>query len=160
MKLSEMRQILTAEDIHLTKSLGQNFLHDTHQLDRIVRAAELSGEDKVVEIGPGLGPLTQRLLGEASQVLAIEKDRRLVQVLQRRFAQESKLSLVHADALDSLRREPPDWSGWKLVSNLPCSVASPILVELAKASRSPERLVVTLQLEVAHRLMASPDSRD
>lgn len=173
MKLSEMRELLSARGIQLTKSLGQNFLHDGNQLRRIVEAAELSGTDKVLEIGPGLGPLTELLVAQAGQVLAIEKDLRLVEFLRGRFdiAHASRLPpqvttpktggtpalrLIHDDALEFLRREPRDWSEWKLVSNLPYSVASPILVELAQMRSRPERMVVTLQLEVARRLMAKP----
>ncbi|HXE43276.1 MAG TPA: 16S rRNA (adenine(1518)-N(6)/adenine(1519)-N(6))-dimethyltransferase RsmA, partial [Candidatus Baltobacteraceae bacterium] len=148
---------LTARDIQLTKSLGQNFLHDQNQLRRIVEAAELSKADKVLEIGPGLGPLTELLLENAGEVLAIEMDGRLVEVLRERFPQ---LNLIHDDALEFLRREPRDWSDWKLVANLPYSVASPILVELAQSLRRPERMVTTLQLEVAQRLMARADDDD
>ncbi len=77
MKLSEIKQILTERDLQLTKSLGQNFLHDQNQLRRIVDAAELRASDKVLEIGPGLGPLTELLVAQAGEVLAIEKDERL-----------------------------------------------------------------------------------
>jgi len=157
MKLTEMRELLAARDIQLTKSLGQNFLHDANQLQKIVEAAELSKADKVFEIGPGLGPLTELLLENAGEVLAIEMDRRLVEVLRERFPQ---LNLLHDDALEFLRREPRDWSDWKLVANLPYSVASPILVELAQSPRRPERMVTTLQLEVAQRLMAQADDDD
>jgi SAM-dependent methyltransferase len=86
MKLSDMREVLAKRDIQLTKSLGQNFLHDAHQLQRIVDAAELTKADKVLEIGPGLGPLTELLLERAGEVLAIETDARLVAVLQERFS--------------------------------------------------------------------------
>jgi 16S rRNA (adenine1518-N6/adenine1519-N6)-dimethyltransferase len=160
MKLSEMREILTRRDIHLTKSLGQNFLHDANQLQKIVAAAELSKADKVLEIGPGLGPLTELLLKNAREVLAIEMDRRLLEVLRERFTSAKNLNLLHDDALEFLRREPRDWSDWKLVANLPYSVASPILVELAQSPRRPERMVTTLQLEVAQRLMARDDDDD
>ena len=85
MKLSEMRELLAARGIQLTKSLGQNFLHDANQLRRIVTAAELSKPDKVLEIGPGLGPLTELLLEKAGEVLAIEKDARLVEFLREQF---------------------------------------------------------------------------
>jgi 16S rRNA (adenine1518-N6/adenine1519-N6)-dimethyltransferase len=157
MKLSEMREILNEREIQLTKSLGQNFLHDTHQLDRIVSAAELTSSDKVLEIGPGLGPLTELLLKQAGEVLAIEKDARLVAVLREKFP---NLNLLHDDALEFIRREHKDWSDWKLVANLPYSVASPILVDLALGQKRPERMVVTLQLEVAQRLMANADDDD
>lgn len=170
MKLSEMRQILAERNLQLTRSLGQNFLHDGNQLRRITALAELAPGDRVLEIGPGLGPLTEHFLVAGARVLAVEKDARLVAVLQERFkatlatpggdSQSPPLELLHADALHWLRDEPRDWTGWKLVSNLPYSVASPILVELAAAVRPPERVVATLQLEVVRRLVAGPGSRD
>jgi 16S rRNA (adenine1518-N6/adenine1519-N6)-dimethyltransferase len=160
MKLSEMREVLTAREIQLTKSLGQNFLHDANQLKKIVDAAGLSKADKVLEIGPGLGPLTELLLEKAGEVLAIEMDARLVEFLQERFTSTKNLKLLHDDALEFLKREPRDWSDWKLVANLPYSVASPILVELAQSPQRPERMVTTLQLEVAQRLMAQADDDD
>jgi 16S rRNA (adenine1518-N6/adenine1519-N6)-dimethyltransferase len=183
MTLTEIRQLLAANGIRLTKSLGQNFLHDKHQLRRIVEAAELTRRDRVIEIGPGLGQLTELLLAEAGTVLAIEKDARLVRVLEERFAVTatgssntpqssgfvavgesgaptvrcaSGLTLVHADALDFFKTQQADWRRWKLVSNLPFSVASPILVELAQLDKGPSRLVVTVQVEVARRLLAAP----
>jgi 16S rRNA (adenine1518-N6/adenine1519-N6)-dimethyltransferase len=165
MKLSEMRELLDRRGIQLTKSLGQNFLHDANQLERIVAAAELTPGDRVLEVGPGLGPLTELLLSRAGGVLAIEKDARLVEVLRDRFNAQPgvpgpKLELLHADALDFLKHEPRDWRGWKLVANLPYSVASPILVELAAGGRAPDRIVATLQMEVAQRLMATADDDD
>ncbi|HEU6447884.1 MAG TPA: 16S rRNA (adenine(1518)-N(6)/adenine(1519)-N(6))-dimethyltransferase RsmA [Verrucomicrobiae bacterium] len=181
MKLNEMRDILTARDIQLTKSLGQNFLHDENQLRKIVESAELSKTDKVLEIGPGLGPLTKLLLENAGKVLAIEKDLRLVEILRERFLNSEgrvprrpnqnenqglaelrppNFELIHADALRFLENEKRDWSDWKLVANLPYSVASPILVELAAGIRAPKKIVVTLQLEVARRLMAQTDDDD
>ena len=135
MKLSEIKRILAEHSLQLTKSLGQNFLHDGNQLRRIVRAAELKETDKVLEVGPGLGPLTELLVEAAGQVLAIEKDARLVSILRDRFQAaapapvepEARLLLVHDDALEYFKRETCDWTGWKLVSNLPYAVASPIL---------------------------------
>jgi 16S rRNA (adenine1518-N6/adenine1519-N6)-dimethyltransferase len=176
MTLSEMKGILARDGLQLTKSLGQNFLHDGNQVRRIVEAAELCASDKVLEIGPGLGPLTELLVEKAGAVLAIEKDARLVAHLKERFplgqalapgfppppntAVSPGLTLVHADALDYLKAQPQDWSEWKLVANLPYSVASPILVELARAPGAPRRLVATLQLEVAQRLVAQAGTPD
>ena len=180
-----MRELLAMRGIQLTKSLGQNFLHDGNQLRRIVEAAELKKTDKVLEIGPGLGPLTELLLENAGEVLAIEKDRRLVDFLRERFSnpqsaiRNPQFKLLHADALEFLKVAqasglcsfpqkietgrmpvPLDWHDWKLVANLPYSVASPILVELAQSPQRPERMVATLQLEVARRLMAKADGED
>jgi 16S rRNA (adenine1518-N6/adenine1519-N6)-dimethyltransferase len=197
MKLNQMREILASRGIQLTKSLGQNFLHDQNQLQRIVAAAELSKTDKVLEIGPGLGPLTELLLQNAGEVLAIEKDSRLVEFLREKFKLltptlssfseereknaatlknfpsprpsgervavrpgEGKLKLLHADALEFLKREARDCSNWKLVANLPFSITSPILVELACGRRAPKKIVATLQLEVARRLMAKSGDDD
>jgi 16S rRNA (adenine1518-N6/adenine1519-N6)-dimethyltransferase len=184
MKLSEMRELLATRGIQLTKSLGQNFLHDGNQLRRIVQAAELKKTDQILEIGPGLGPLTELLLENSREVLAIEKDARLMEFLRERFPSISegrvprapnsahakdqglaelappKITLLHADALELLKREPRDWRDWKLVANLPYSVASPILVELAQTPQRPERMVATLQLEVAQRIMAKSGDDD
>src|SRR5881396_2941525 len=205
MKLSEMKQFLAGGNIRLSKSLGQNFLHDGNQLRRIVAAGELAASDRVLEIGPGLGPLTDLLLAQAGSVLAVEKDHRLVDILRQRFpgrcfsqgseadrkrstgpsqgvescahclreapfaggvggglrrGQEPELLLVHDDALKFLQREPHDWSEWKMVSNLPYSAASPILVELAQAIDRPERMVVTVQREVAQRIVANPGDKE
>lgn len=160
MTLSEMRRALEERGIQLTKSLGQNFLHDGNHLRRIVAAAELAPTDRVLEIGPGLGPLTELLLADAGEVFAIEMDQRLVAFLRERFANESHLRLLHADGLEAVREGRNDWAGWKLVANLPYSVASPILVELTSNTRPPERMVATLQLEVARRLMAKAGEED
>lgn len=181
MKLSEMRELLTKRNIQLTKSLGQNFLHDANQLERIVATGEVIESDKILEIGPGLGPLTELLLAQAGEVLAIEMDGRLVEFLAERFGTEERSAeqlagelaggseknsatdqrgafhLLHDDALAFLKREQRDWRDWKLVANLPYSVASPILVELAAGERAPKMIVATLQLEVAQRLMAQTD---
>ncbi len=185
MTITEIRQLLSKNGIWLTKSLGQNFLHDKNQLRQIVEAAELTRRDKVIEIGPGLGQLTELLLARAGTVLAIEKDARLTRLLEQRFnvsvvvdpqnaastcfdtANQSKeaiepathqLTLIHSDALEFFRNKRCDWRRWKLVSNLPFSVASPILVELAQLENGPSRLVVTVQFEVAQRLLAVPST--
>jgi 16S rRNA (adenine1518-N6/adenine1519-N6)-dimethyltransferase len=159
MKLSEMRQLLADRGVQLTKSLGQNFLHDGNQLQRIVAAARLAPGERVLEIGPGLGPLTELLLTTGATVRAIEKDARLVALLRERLGQAVNLTLVHGDGLDEVRARS-DWRGWKMVSNLPYSVASPLLVELAQAAAGPDCMVVTLQWEVAQRLLAPPDGAE
>ncbi len=160
MKLSEIREVLAQRGIQLTKSLGQNFLHDGNQLRRIADAAQITRADRILEIGPGLGPLTELLVARAGEVLAIEKDRRLFDFLREKHAVTKNLTLLHDDALDYIRRESRDWSDWKLVANLPYSVASPLLVELAQSTGCPRALVATLQLEVARRIVARADDDD
>src|ERR1700744_1305394 len=97
MTLNEMREWLTKRDIQLTRSLGQNFLHDGNQLRHIVEKARLARTDKVLEIGPGLGPLTELLLEKAGEVLAIEMDGRLVEILEERFASTKNLNLLYTN---------------------------------------------------------------
>ena len=158
MTLNDIRDILSKRDLALSKSLGQNFLHDQNQVRRIVAAAEAGPEDKILEIGPGLGPLTEGLLRSGAQVPAIEKDRRLFDFLQQKFAGLGRLQLFHDDALAYLKTHRA-WGGWKLVSNLPYSAGSAMLVELAQAETPPERMVATLQIEVAQRLAAEAGSK-
>jgi 16S rRNA (adenine1518-N6/adenine1519-N6)-dimethyltransferase len=160
MNLSELRAILEAEAIRLTKSLGQNFLHDGNQVRRMIRLAGLGAGDRVLEIGPGLGALTTRLLGTGASVLAVEKDRRLEAILRRRLASESRLELVLADAVDFLRSEQRDWTDWQVVANLPYSAASVLLVDLARSPTPPRQITVTLQYEVLRRLIAQPRDAD
>lgn len=166
MTLNEMRSLLEARGIQLTKSLGQNFLHDGNQLRRIATAADIQSTDRILEVGPGLGPLTELLVARAASVLAIEKDARLVTVLRERFSGAlsgegpGSLELLEADAMRWVEDHARDWTGWKLVANLPYSVASPLMVELSEAPVPPERMVVTLQAEVVHRIAAPTDGDD
>lgn len=163
MTLTEMRRILDGRGWQLTRSLGQNFLHDANQVRRIVAAAGLLPGDRVLEIGPGLGPLTEALVEASGRVLAVEKDARMVEALRERMAgalADGRLEVVHADALQWLRAGSWQGDGWKVASNLPYSVGSPILVELALAARGPSRMVVTLQEEVIDRLAARAGTED
>lgn len=154
MKLSEMRSLLASAGIRLTRRLGQHFMHDARQLDRMVAVAGLAPGMSVLEIGPGLGPLTERLLARGCRVLALEKDARLAALLRQRLPAHPALELVVVDALEYVQGESHDWRDWVVVSNLPYSVASPLLVELAAMRGPPARLVVTVQAEVADRLAA------
>lgn len=160
-RLGEMRELLRARDLMLTKSLGQNFLHDGNILRKIVEAGGVRGGEKVLEIGPGMGALTGPLLDSGASVHAIEKDSRLVEFLQEdRLKGHPRFSIQHGDALAFLKSNDLDWNDWKLISNLPYSVGSPIIVEMALGSRPPQRMVVTLQLEVIQKIMAHPGSKN
>lgn len=149
-----MKQALATGQIQLARSLGQNFLHDQNQVRRICEAAALSPDDAILEIGPGLGPLTELLAATARTVLAVEKDARLVQALHEHFAAVPHVTVIHDDAAEFLRRETRDWSAWKLVANLPYSATSSILTAVAQLPQGPARITVTVQREVAQRLTA------
>ena len=153
----QVRGILTSIGLKPSKVLGQNFLIDRNILEIILNAAELKPSDHVFEVGPGLGVLTAGLLEKAGKVTAIEKDIKLFSWLSERFAGVKNLELVHGDALDPALM-PKRAS--KMVSNLPYSVASRILVELSLSAGAPELMVVTVQREVAERLAAEQGTAD
>ncbi len=119
MNRNEIRSTLDEESVRLSKALGQNLLHDQNVLRRIAKAADLQPADQALEIGPGLGALTEHLLAAVDQLTAIEMDKRLHAHLSKRFGATKKLRLIHADALKYFRNTEVDWNNWKLVSNLP-----------------------------------------
>ena len=150
-------------DIQPKKSLGQNFLTDQRALERIVEAAELTPEDIVLEIGPGLGALTRLLAERAGRVIAVELDQRLVEVLRQTATTKADLpnvEIIHGDILemtpaDLVRQHRADLQ-YKVVANLPYYITSAILRHLLTAEVRPKLIVVTVQLEVARRIIADP----
>ena len=159
MKLSEIDATLREIRVSPVKTLGQNFLHDRNLARWIVEKAALSSEDYVVEIGPGLGALTEFILESGARVLAIEKDQRLVEFLRKRFA-GYRLEVVHADALDfdlrSLFAEPRV----KLLGNLPYYISSQLLLKFTKYPSPISLWLLMLQKEMARRISAAPGTSD
>jgi len=160
MRLAQIKAALEHCGVRPSRALGQNFLCDANMARKIVRAAAIRPGDSVLEVGPGLGALTAILIEAGARVRAIEKDRRLAAALRQRFGGADNLELIEADAAAFLRRSGADWDGWKLVSNLPYSAASPILAELALSPRPPLAMVATVQKEVADRIRAAPGTKD
>lgn len=160
MNLVEIKETLRAHRVGPSQKLGQNFLHNSHYLNRIAGLADIVSGDRILEIGPGTGALTDVLLAQGGFVRAIEKDRRLVEHLSARYHGNNSLELISGDGLDYLQESSLDFSEWKMVSNLPYSVASPILVELAAKIAPPKQVVATVQLEVADRIRADAGRRD
>ena len=157
---SEVRALLTQLDFHPSRILGQNFLIDRNILNILLDAAEIQPADAVVEVGPGLGVLTEALLDRATSLTAVEKDNRLAPYLRERFASHPKLTLHHADILDCDFPALFPRAGMKLVANLPYAIAARLLVELTAIPHPPSLIVVTIQREVAERLAAKPGSND
>jgi 16S rRNA (adenine1518-N6/adenine1519-N6)-dimethyltransferase len=135
--------------------LGQNFLIDANIRDIILHTADPRPEDVVLEVGPGLGVLTEILVEKAGRVIAVEKDRGFYEYLKEQFPNKDSLSLILGDALDLDSDFFKNNNITKLVSNLPYSVGSRILMNVFCLPRPPERVTVTLQLEVAERLSAA-----
>jgi 16S rRNA (adenine1518-N6/adenine1519-N6)-dimethyltransferase len=157
---SEVKALLAELDFRPSKVLGQNFLIDSNILKILLATADLRPDDAVIEIGPGLGVLTERLTHSAGKVVAIEKDHRLAAYLRERFQGIPNLELIEADALDVDMDKYLAAGFNKVVANLPYSVASRLLVNLAEAPHRPEQIVVTIQSEVADRLIAEPGTDD
>jgi 16S rRNA (adenine1518-N6/adenine1519-N6)-dimethyltransferase len=157
---SSVRALLTQLNFQPSRVLGQNFLIDGNILRILVDAADPTPAETVLEIGPGLGVLTEALLARAGRVIAIEKDARLHAWLTQRFAAEPRLDLRLGDALRA--DLPALFAGGvnKLAANLPYSVGSRILMDCFMAARGPSRIVVTVQKEVADRLAAAPGGSD
>jgi 16S rRNA (adenine1518-N6/adenine1519-N6)-dimethyltransferase len=154
-----IRDLAQQLELRPTKTLGQNFLHDANTIRRIVRTAELTAEDVVLEVGPGLGSLTLGLLHGAAHVTAVEIDPRLAALLPRTVAERApaladRLTVVGADALRI--RELPGPAPTALVANLPYNVAVPVLLHLLELLPTLRRALVLVQAEVAERLAAAP----
>lgn len=158
---ADVRRIAVELDIHPTKKWGQNFVIDPNTVRRIVRSADVSSDDVVLEVGPGLGSLTLALLETGARVVAVEIDPRLAERLPEtveEFAGGSseRLTVIQADALTvtQLLEEPT-----ALVANLPYNVSVPVVLHLLATFPSIERVLVMVQREVADRLCAKPGSR-
>jgi 16S rRNA (adenine1518-N6/adenine1519-N6)-dimethyltransferase len=157
---AEIRRLTGELGLRPTKALGQNFLHDANTIRRIVRTADLTDGEHVLEVGPGLGSLTLGLLEMGARVTAVEVDPVLADALpataERHGADRSRLRVLRQDALhlDELG-EPPD----ALVANLPYNVAVPVLLHLLATFPSVRHGLVLVQAEVADRLGAAPGSR-
>ena len=152
----QLRRLMGAERLRPRKSLSQNFLTDPEALDAIIDAAELEPGDRVVEVGPGLGVLTRRLLAAGASVLAVEVDPRLAEYLRRELYGVDRFELIEADALDLHSRELFPGQPFKLVANIPYHITSPLLHAFLEGDRPPELTVLLVQLEVAERVAAPP----
>jgi 16S rRNA (adenine1518-N6/adenine1519-N6)-dimethyltransferase len=139
----------------LPQKLGQHFLTNAHVLERIAVATCPAGEDLAIEIGPGRGALTEKLLRRAARVVAIEIDATLVEHLRTRFAGEPRLEIVHADVLAT---DLAQWGRAPIAGNLPYYITSPILEKVIRLD--VPRIVFLIQKEVAERLIATPCHRE
>jgi 16S rRNA (adenine1518-N6/adenine1519-N6)-dimethyltransferase len=152
----QLRRLMGAERLRPRKSLSQHFLTDPAALDAIVDAAELRRGDRVVEIGPGLGVLTRRLLAAGASVIAVELDARLAEWLRRELYGIEGFELIEADALTIHPRDLFVGEPFKVVANIPYHITSPLLHAFLEGERPPELTVLLVQLEVAERVAAAP----
>ena len=147
-------------DIKMSKKLGQNFLIKRGIVDEIVHAAELTPGEPVLEVGPGIGTLTQGLAQSGADVTAIELDRRLLEVLDTALASYDNVRIVHGDVLKLDVPTIMNHKPFKVVANLPYYITTPIIMSLLESKLPIERLVVMVQKEVALRMVAKPGTKD
>ena len=157
-------EVLQKYQFHFAKKFGQNFLIDTHVLDKIVRAAEITPEDYVLEIGPGIGTLTQYLCESAKHVFAVEIDDNLIPILQDTLSAYDNVTVIHNDVLkldiNKLVEEKCEGKRIKVVANLPYYITTPILMGLFESHVPMESVTVMVQKEVAQRMQALPGGKD
>jgi len=156
-QLSKVKQTLKNIDRRAKKALGQHFLVDSSYLKTICAKAELSKEDTVIEVGPGLGLLTEALVEQAGRVIAVEVDEALTNELTQSLYQSSNLTLVNADIFQTTPEQlvGADAMSYKLVANLPYNIASAVLRRFLESPLKPSLIVVMVQREVASNMMAT-----
>lgn len=132
------------------KSLGQNFLKDKKVLAKIIKTADISPSDHIIEVGPGHGILTEELAKTAKEVTTIELDDRLIPILKEKFAHLQNIELIHQNALDF----PPPSTPYKLVANIPYYITSPLISHFLHTDNRPTKIVLLVQKEVAEKICA------
>lgn len=152
--------ILKTFGIHMSKKLGQNFLINEQIVAGIVKAAMLKPDEDILEIGPGIGTLTQGLLEGGANVTAVEIDRRLLDVLNKTLEGYEKLRIIHGDILKVNIPEEMSGKRFKVVANLPYYITTPIILGLLEQRLPIELLVTMVQKEVAERMVAAPGTKD
>ena len=166
---TKTRNILNKYDLKANKRFGQNFLIDDNILNRIVDVSNITNEDFVIEIGPGLGNLTEYLLKKAKHVLLVEIDRNMIEVINDRFKEFNNYTLVNNDILkldiDSKIKEIENdsnqkFSGVKVVANLPYYITTPIIFKLLQDENKIQTITVMVQKEVAERMVANKGGKD
>lgn len=162
-----VRARLEAAGFRPSRRLGQNFLLDENMLRAIVRDADVSRDDVVLEVGPGCGFLTLHLAREAGRVVSVEIDPRLLEIARELCAEATNVQWIRADVLASKQALAPEVDAalprdrsWKLVANLPYSVSAPLLAVLAGRDVPPDTMTVLVQREVAERVVAAPGTND
>ena len=165
--LEETRYIMKKYNIRANKSLGQNFLINNEVVENIVNSSDISREDMVIEIGPGLGTLTKYLLEKAGKVLCVELDTKMIKILQDRFSLYDNFELINEDILkvnlnEIIIENKKDGKikNVKIVANLPYYITTPIIMKLLEEKLDIKSITVMIQKEVADRLIETPGGKN
>ena len=157
-------EILQKYNFNFQKKFGQNFLIDEHVLDKIIRAAEITKDDYVLEIGPGIGTMTQYLACAAREVTAVEIERALIPILEDTLKEYDNVSIINEDILKvdiaALAKEKNGGRPIKVVANLPYYITTPIIMGLFESHVPLESITVMVQKEVADRMQVGPGTKD
>ncbi|MFA5188470.1 MAG: 16S rRNA (adenine(1518)-N(6)/adenine(1519)-N(6))-dimethyltransferase RsmA [Patescibacteria group bacterium] len=161
MTINEIKYLLEQYGIRPSKSKGQNFLINKEILKKIVAAADLKNDDNVLEIGPGLGILTEDLIKNSKKVLSVELDKRLIFFLKQKFAHQKNLEIFEGDILRIKNSQIANLldcqkAGYKVVANLPYNITKPVLRKFLTYEPRPKLMVVLVQKEVAQKITAKP----
>lgn len=165
--LEETRYIMKKYNIRANKSLGQNFLINNEVVENIVNSSDISKEDMVIEIGPGLGTLTKYLLEKAGKVLCVELDTKMIKILQDRFSLYDNFELINEDILKvnlnkiiEENKKDGKIKNVKIVANLPYYITTPIIMKLLEEKLDIKSITVMIQKEVADRLIETPGGKN
>ncbi|MDD6579542.1 MAG: 16S rRNA (adenine(1518)-N(6)/adenine(1519)-N(6))-dimethyltransferase RsmA [Lachnospiraceae bacterium] len=158
------QEIIRKHNFSIQKKYGQNFLIDEHVLNKIIAAAELSKDDYVIEIGPGIGTMTERMAPECRHVTAIEIDKELIPILSETLSGFDNVDIINEDVLkvdlNKLIAERNDNKPVKVVANLPYYITTPIIMSLLENKIPIDTITVMVQKEVADRMMVGPGTKD
>ena len=158
---TETEFLLKKYNLRANKKLGQNFLISDDIVNQIILEAEVSKEDTIIEIGPGLGALTAKLAENAKEVIAIELDDNMINVLTERFSLYENVKIIHGDVLKvNLNELIADKPSVKVVANLPYYITTPIVMKLLEEKLNIEQITVMVQKEVGERLSAKPKTSE
>ncbi|MDQ0158441.1 16S rRNA (adenine1518-N6/adenine1519-N6)-dimethyltransferase [Alkalibacillus salilacus] len=163
--ITRTKEIMERHQLSFKKSLGQNFLIDVNILEKIVSKAGIDDETVVIEVGPGIGALTEQLAKKAEHVYAFEIDGRLIDVLEDTMSPYPQVTVIHQDILEVdlntfIAEHVPEGKKVKVVANLPYYITTPILMKLLSSQLPIESITVMMQKEVAARMAAAPNSKD
>ena len=157
-------EVIKKHGFDFQKKFGQNFLIDSHVLNKIIDAAEITKEDFVLEIGPGIGTMTQYLAEAAREVAAVEIDRNLIPILKETLADYDNVTIINQDVLKldiaALAEEKNEGRPIKVVANLPYYITTPIIMSLFESKVPLDSITVMVQKEVAVRMQAGPGTKD
>jgi 16S rRNA (adenine1518-N6/adenine1519-N6)-dimethyltransferase len=161
MNQKEIKNLLRKYNLHPSKRLGQNFLIDKSVLRKIVEAAELSKEDIILEVGPGIGNLTMELAKKAKKIIAVEKDLKMIEILKETMRNLINVEIVQGNILDPkifsyIRKKFVFRSQYKLVANIPYYLTSPLIRKFLEEKSPPKEMILMVQKEVARRICAKP----